>query len=75
MTRSIAFAVGVILALVAVSPPARPDTPNQCWSRCSDCVHRCKSNRDCEANCTDSNASCCEAHDTHAIYHMCGCSN
>jgi len=51
---------------------------NECWKRCNDCKSRCKKNKgeelkDCEENCYDINATCCEAHGQKGWYKSCGC--
>ncbi len=49
-----------------------------CKSRCSDCKNRCskKSGQEktnCEEDCYDANAKCCEANNGKQLYNICGC--
>ncbi|MBM4377500.1 MAG: hypothetical protein FJ095_20680 [Deltaproteobacteria bacterium] len=57
---------------------AIPLDASQCGHRCFGCKNRCssKSGRDrsdCEENCYDMSASCCEANGKKPVYKMCGC--
>lgn len=75
---------GVLVALLCSSSAPAAQEPIQasealgdgfqCYVRCNDCRHRCKSgDRSCEENCFDSSANCCEANGKKPIYKMCGC--
>jgi len=63
-------ALAIVLALLAAIHTS-PDV-GACWSRCEDCVSRCHTS-DCRDNCTDNNASCCEARGKRGYYRSCGC--
>ncbi len=57
---------------------AAPLDTSQCWKRCKDCEGRCSKKsgddkRNCEENCHDGNATCCEAGGKKGTYKMCGC--
>ena len=65
-------------ATATALPGRRTADAPQCWSRCVSCRDRCSkksgSDRsDCEDNCIDANATCCEANGGKGTYKMCGC--
>ena len=51
---------------------------SDCWDRCDKCRDRCSNKsgddkRNCEENCFDANASCCESCGKKGTAHSCGC--
>jgi hypothetical protein len=56
-----------------------PLSASRCRQSCNDCKQRCarhkdaRDRRDCELNCYDVSAACCEANGTRPWYRSCGC--
>jgi hypothetical protein len=58
---------------------AVPLSASRCRQSCGDCKQRCarhkdaRDRRDCEMNCYDVSAACCEANGARPWYRSCGC--
>jgi hypothetical protein len=56
-----------------------PLSASRCRQSCNNCKQRCahhkdsRERRDCELNCYDVSAACCEANGTRPWYRSCGC--